>query len=516
MKKIKCFFTLILLFFITGCSNYDMSMKIEKDKSMVYTLTILSNYYNDTLNNNISIYKKKFEQYGYSVEEYNVNNKYGMIISKQFDNIDDISYGERSDEFNLLYLYTDGYNADIENKMFNVDEGIATNRYAANFYVDLSNLGIDLNNAAVTYSVELPNASLSNNASFVSNDQKTLTWNITSLGKTEIDYVFELNSYDNIYYIVSVFIAIYLFFSIISNLFRKVDGDGEKRTFNNVDYSKRDDVNKKVENLTNNAIKNSTNNVNNVSSSSVKPIPKTNSVASSVTVIPPTKVNNMEMIDDITSFKTPENKNTVFGIFNGNKNQSIESNTNRVNNNEEFNRMINNINSGNNVSNIDSNDEINNVVNTINSDNEQVPNPFGNSNINANGINANKSENDIANLMDIPVIYNDNNNTIINDNNVNINNNKVDDEINKIEPIYNIDNNTNVNTYISNENNNTSNIEATGVVTNNVNTNNDVNNNIDNYNEDVTFQSLNKVINDVPVIRVNSQSVVLNNEKNDE
>ena len=258
MRIIKVFLILILLILITGCSNYDMTMKISKDKRVDYSLTILSN--SNDFNEEITSYKEKFEQYGYLVEEYKSDNKYGMIVSKKFDNIDNISNGKRSEEFNLLYLYSDGYDETIESKMFNVEKGIDTNRYAANLYVDLSNLGIDLNKATVTYTVMLPNVSVSNNANSITNEGKTLTWNITSSGKTEIDYVFELKSYDSLYFGAAVIIAIFLFFMIISTLFSK---SGDSNSNASDDY----DLDKKIQNLTNNAIKNNnyinTNNYNN-------------------------------------------------------------------------------------------------------------------------------------------------------------------------------------------------------------------------------------------------------------
>lgn len=497
MEKMKCFIGLMLLLFITGCSNYNMSMKIDKDKSMDYTLTILSNYYNDTLNKNISIYKEKFEQYGYLVEDYNIDNKYGMIISKKFDNIDDISYGKRSDEFNLLYLYTDGYDADTESKMFNVDEGIATNRYAANFYVDLSNLGLDLTNTTITYSVELPNVPLSSNATFVSEDKKTLTWNITSLGKTEIDYVFELNSYDNIYYIVAILIAIYLLFSILSNLFRKSgdDRDNVNIKYNNNNYNS--DMNKKIENITNNAIKNSSNNVtyNNIADAPIKTIPKASPAPSSVTVIPPTKVNNIEMTEDITNFKTPDNKNNVFAIFEK-KEQNNESSV-KINDNEEFNKMINNVNNGN--------------INSVSTNEESVYNSLENSNISTNEVINNKDENDISNLIDIPVIYNDSN---ISNNTDNIH--RDSNSVLNNESIY-TDDSSNKNTYVSNESINITNTDISNNTTEiDIVYNNDINSDTDNSNQSVTFQSLNEDSNDGRVIIVNNKSIVINNDKKEE
>lgn len=515
MKKLKCFLTLILLFFITGCSNYNMTMKIDKDKSMIYTVTILSNGYNSTLANNISIYKEKYEQYGYSVKEYNQDNKYGMVISKVFDNIDDIAQGKRSDEFNLLYLYEIGYNADIESKMFNVDKGIATNRYAANFYIDLSNLEINLNNATVTYNVELPNGTLSNNANYVSNDNKTLTWNITSLGKTEIDYVFELKSYDTIYYGIAIFIALFLFFSIISNLFSKGDESREnKKRIYNAQKNNNNDINKKIENLTNNAIKNSTNNnasnnnmkTNNNSTNSVNPVKNAAPAPSSIDVIPPTVIpanKNVETKDDMTSFKTPINQKNggLFVNFGVNKNQPKKIEPVKVNDNEEFNMMINNINSN-------SNDNTNDISEINSNNDEQIPNPFGNTNLNnVTNINGNSNETNTSDLYSAPVISND-----FKINNIELNNNNnfdsaTDNEIIKIEPIYSYDANANVNINVSNENSDIANKDIA-----NENTSSDVEVN----KEDITFQSLNNIDANAPVIRVNSKSVVVDTRKKEE
>lgn len=442
MKKIKYFLTLILVIFITGCSNYNMSMKINKDKSMIYTVIITSDGYNSTLANNISVYKEKYEQYGYLVKEYNEDNKYGMIISKHFENIDDISYGNINEEFNLLYLYNDGYNEDVESKMFNVEKGFLKNTYTANFYVDLSNLGINLNDATVTYSVELPKESLSNNASLVSEDKNVLTWNITSLGKNEIDYVFELNSHDDIYYIIAVLIVIYLFFSIIINLFRKEDDDKEKRN-----HSNPDDINKKIENLTSNAIKNSNNkngSVNKIDTVSNMDINHSN-IPGPIKLIP--DMNNTDTNYDITALKTPDNKKK--GFFGMKKNNKTNEDVYRVNNNEEFNMMIENINNGN--------------INNGSNNNEIIQNSSSVNNIN------NISENEIVN----------------------------------VKPIFDINPDTLNSSVVDNSSiNNINNVEK-------------IDNNIEDENQ--TFDSLKDNENnaDGPIIRVNSKSIVVEKEKNE-
>jgi len=244
MGKIKKLILFIFVIFLTGCSSYDMSMEISKNKEMDFVITILSGYENSELADSVSIYKEKLEQYGFSVSEYNEDNKYGMIISKKYDNIDKISNGKRSEEFDLLYFYNNDYSSNVESKMFNVDKGFDTNRYAANFYVDLSSLDIDLSNAVVTFKVSVPNGTINNNANRSDDNGNNLTWNISSLGKTEIDFVFELKSYDYIYYGIAIIVVFFLVFSIFGTLFSK---SGDENNNN-----KQLELDKKIEYLKNN------------------------------------------------------------------------------------------------------------------------------------------------------------------------------------------------------------------------------------------------------------------------
>ena len=108
MRNIKKFILLVFVILLTGCTNYDMSMKIDKDKSMLFSITILSDNQNE-ISNGIIILKEKYEKYGFVVSEYNQGNGYGVVMTKKFDDIDDISFGKRSDEFDLLYFYNNDY-----------------------------------------------------------------------------------------------------------------------------------------------------------------------------------------------------------------------------------------------------------------------------------------------------------------------------------------------------------------------------------------------------------------------
>lgn len=262
MINLKKFLVLIFSFLLTGCSSYNMTMEINKNKSMDFSITILSDN-NVDFSNNISYYNKKLEKYGYSVSKYTKDNKHGIYIFKHFDNIDNISNAKRSDEFNLLYFYNNDYSSGVESKMFNIDKSFDSNRYAANFYVDLADLDIDINNAVVTYKIYVPNGTESNNADNVSPDGNELTWNINSLDKTEIDFVFSLKSYDYIYYGVAVLIIVFLIFAIFSNLFTKSshsNGNFEDVAINANNY----DIDKKIENITKNVKRDGDSGYNNV------------------------------------------------------------------------------------------------------------------------------------------------------------------------------------------------------------------------------------------------------------
>ena len=347
MKKIKYLIVALFLILLTGCSSYDMSMSINKNKSMDLSINIVSTS-KEEISKYVDSLKEKYESNDFKVEEFTRDNNYGIRITKHYDNIDNNSFAERTDKFDLLYLYNNDYDKSIETKIFNVDKGFASNRYAANFFVDLTNKDTDLSNTKVTFVVYLPKGNVSNNASSVSEDGNTLTWNITNKGRTDIEFVFELGSYDTIYFIVAIFIAIFLVFSIISAILSK-SGDASSS-----------DVDRDLEILSNNA-----------------------------------KYNNIN--------KNKPNNNGVYSNYMNNKNNN--SNNNNVkkpelvkfnNNDNDFNKIMGNVsvvNNGipNNNVNMNNNNQNNDIFNYPTNDNNVMNNNFNN-NINNNpDLNINKS-----------------------------------------------------------------------------------------------------------------------------
>ena len=356
MKKIKYLIVGLFLILLTGCSSYDMSMSINKNKSMDLSIYIVSTS-SEEISKYIDSLKEKYESNDFNVEEFTKDNNYGIRISKHYDNIDNNSFAERTDKFDLLYLYNNDYDKSIETKIFNVDKGFASNRYAANFFVDLTNIDIDLSNTKVTFTVNLPKGSVSNNASTLSEDGNTLTWNITNKGRTDIEFVFELGSYDTIYFIVAIFIAIFLVFSIISAILSK-SGDASSS-----------DVDRDIEILSNNA-----------------------------------KYYNMN--------KNKPSGNGVYSNYMNNRNNNSNNNSNvkkpelvKFNNNNEkdFNKIMGNVGA---VSNGMSNNNMNsnNISNNISNNNDIFNYPVNDNNvINNNFSNDTNMNNNINNNPDLNI-----------------------------------------------------------------------------------------------------------------
>ena len=388
MKKIKYLIVGLFLILLTGCSSYDMSMSINRNKSMDLSINIVSTS-SEEINKYIDTLKEKYESNDFKVEEFTRDNN---------------SFAERTDKFDLLYLYNNDYDKSIETKIFNVDKGFASNRYAANFFVDLTNIDIDLSNTEVTFVAYLPKGNVSNNAGSVSEDGNTLTWNITNKGRTDIEFVFELGSYDTIYFIVAIFIAIFLVFSIISAILSK-SGDASSS-----------DVDRDIEILSNNA-----------------------------------KYNNMN--------KNRPGNNGVYSNYMNNRNNN--SNNNNVkkpelvkfNNNEnDFNKMMGNVSVVNDVKKPElvkfNNNNQNNFNGSMNNGNRQELASFNNNNENMNN-NISRPLNNNVNFNDNSNIVNDNIKTNEFDKNPDLNINKSVDMVNNVnyEAPFNSENVEEVNNY---------------------------------------------------------------------
>lgn len=219
MKKLKfVFLSVIVLFTLNGCFKSTATMTINEDKSMKFQATYLFSKQIASLSD---IDKSSFTKKGFNVTDVDSNGYVGVEVSKDYKNIDDLS-NETGKEVIISDFTEENFDDSI---FFKVKKGFFKNTYTANFKYDLSSkespvgpdngtddssvsessddLGssnsIDEKDDAnkkddfdyskllelskemeIKFIVNLPSKNLSNNASSVDNDGKTLTWNLTS------------------------------------------------------------------------------------------------------------------------------------------------------------------------------------------------------------------------------------------------------------------------------------------------------------------------------------------------
>ena len=146
--------------------------------------------------------EQDFESQGFTKEKYDEAGYKGYAYTAKIDNIDKIT-GE-SEKYNIF-----GSGENIEDsKMFNKEGNkyIANIEYEANKDVESgSSYSLDLD---FKYVVTLPNKPLSHNATSVSEDGKTLTWDLSSNDTTSIEYEFSFENNIMLFIIIGGVIGI--------------------------------------------------------------------------------------------------------------------------------------------------------------------------------------------------------------------------------------------------------------------------------------------------------------------
>lgn len=208
MKRCKLFIiALSLMLLVSGCSNVNTTMKINKDKSMnlSYIISLDKNYLGNKTFNDLFSSKSinNLENNGYSVTDYEDDNNFGYKISTNVKDIDTISSSEDL-KINLLSLLYS--NVQDELYIFKRTDGVLKNQYEANFSIDLSealqeNPNI-LTNMVTTpvlsysFSLELPSEVITSNATSISADKKTLTWQFDNIYNNHSNITFTFEAYN--------------------------------------------------------------------------------------------------------------------------------------------------------------------------------------------------------------------------------------------------------------------------------------------------------------------------------
>lgn len=267
-KNIKLTTLLILLVIsLTGCVKFNSTMEIKKDKSMDYTVIYA---FDKSLFGDQEILtsddKKELENKGFTVSNYVDGNMTGFKVSKNIKNIDDVS-SVNDATYDLSGLLD---SSKSESKVFKLKKGFLKNTYTASFKFDSSDsdLNDSTNNDTTTdddftldndtttdsnfdfsnvntnmdlsFTVKLPYKAISSNATTKNNDDKDLSWNLSSTGEDKIEFSFALYNMTNIYICAGVVILL-IIIVIVSSLNKKnnnkvpskgVTNNNETTTFN--------------------------------------------------------------------------------------------------------------------------------------------------------------------------------------------------------------------------------------------------------------------------------------------
>ncbi len=381
-KNIKFTILLILLVIsLTGCVKFNSTMEIKKDKSMDYKIIYA---FDKSLFGDQEILtsddKKELENKGFTVSNYVDGNMKGFKVSKNIKNIDDVS-STNDATYDLSGLLDSNKS---ESKVFKVKKGFLKNTYTASFKFDSSDS--DLNNSTsddttidndftiddnntttdsdfdfsnmntnmdLSFNVKLPYKAISSNATTKKNDDKELSWNLSSTGEDKIEFSFALYNMTNIYICGGVIVLLIII--VIVSILNK----GKKNKVSNKDATNDKQTttfNSSVETpiMSNNVTSQSSENINKVEAFYQQPDKKSNiadmysnqsikeqaSTNSQSTVFSTTNVNNTSVNETLSTnsvdnqtFPQPVQTTDIFSTTNVDNNPVNETlSTNSVDN----------------------------------------------------------------------------------------------------------------------------------------------------------------------------------------
>lgn len=370
--KLTALLTLLVIS-LTGCVKFNSTMEIKKDKSMDYKIIYA---FDKSLFGDQEILtnddKKELENKGFTVSNYVDGNMKGFKVSKNIKNIDDVS-STNDATYDLSGLLDSNKS---ESKVFKVKKGFLKNTYTASFKFDSSDS--DLNNSTsndttidndfttddnntttdsdfdfsnintnmdLSFNVKLPYKAISSNATTKKNDDKELSWNLSSTGEDKIEFSFALYNMTNIYICGGVIVLLIII--VIVSILNK----GKKNKVSNKDATNDKQTttfNSSVETpiMSNNVTSQSSENINKVEAFYQQPDKKSNiadmysnqsiqeqaSTNSQSTVFSTTNVNNTSVNEtlstnsvDSQTFPQPVQTTDIFSTTNVDNNPVNET-----------------------------------------------------------------------------------------------------------------------------------------------------------------------------------------------
>jgi hypothetical protein len=223
MKKIVKIFSLIIITtFLTGCIKYDIGMEIGKDKSVVITIINASkNNLGSDIEKTNSNNADTLETKGYIKELYKEDSWSGYKMTKKYKNIDDIS---TNDTITVELSDLLDKNKEEIKVFFQKKKSFFKTTYKANFTININanedgSTNHEYDNykdkMELKYTVKLPSASINQNTTNITNDGRTLTWNLEYGKVNKINYEFSMVKVSSYVLIISIIIIILAIVTII-------------------------------------------------------------------------------------------------------------------------------------------------------------------------------------------------------------------------------------------------------------------------------------------------------------
>jgi hypothetical protein len=233
MKKYAgIIFTLILsTMLLTGCSfKREDALTINKDKKVNYSFVITMD--DELIDMAIRTEKEDVEDISEDMRWKYVDNELTTLYQnwnkEKIDNDGIKGYKFTSPgEVDIDELVSDNFEGRYElgsaptfkeGKLFTKKDDVYTSFFKIDIDEELESNFNNQDQISIKLVVELPNKSISNNATDVSKDGKTLTWNITKSTDIDFSFKFEKNNYMVIAIIGGIcLLALSLVFILIKN-----------------------------------------------------------------------------------------------------------------------------------------------------------------------------------------------------------------------------------------------------------------------------------------------------------
>lgn len=226
MKKTIQFiaFSIMLLLLLTGCGmNYNVQVYQDGSADVTYVAGYTKDFLKNMGSNMEELSDDDFKEMtqavsedGYAVEKYADHDLVGFKATKHLNNV--------TQEMSLQNAFGEAYIKDSDENRIQIDKNFFITKYSQQANFDFSSLSKEndatklMDTVKVKYSVTLPTKVKEHNATKVSNDGKTLEWDIIPGQNSEVKFEAQgINQNAIIAGVILVAILIIIIFAIIAS-----------------------------------------------------------------------------------------------------------------------------------------------------------------------------------------------------------------------------------------------------------------------------------------------------------